>query len=285
MNARLAILAAAFLFSTGGAAIKAASLTAWQIASYRSLIACVVFLAILPAARRGWTWRMVPVAVAHALTLTLFVLATKSTTSANAIFLQATAPLFLLFLAPWLLGERLGWRDLIGPSAIAVGMALFFVAEQPPAVTAPNPGFGNLCAAASGLTWALTVTGLRWLNRSGIPGGYASAAMGNLFAGAIAFAPALPMPQFSITDLSVLLYLGIFQIGLSYFLLNRGLAHVPAFEASTLILLEPALNPVWTYLWHGERPAGLALLGGAIIGAATLFQSWLASRQRSRPSA
>lgn len=109
--------------------------------------------------------------------------------------------------------------------------------------------------------------------------------MGNLFAGAIAFAPALPMPQFSITDLSVLLYLGIFQIGLSYFLLNRGLAHVPAFEASILILLEPALNPVWTYLWHGERPAGLALLGGAIIGAATLFQSWLASRQRSRPSA
>ena len=285
MNARLAILAAAFLFSTGGAAIKAASLTAWQIASYRSLIACVVFLAILPAARRGWAWRMVPVAVAYALTLILFVLATKSTTSANAIFLQATAPLFLLFLAPWLLGERLGWRDLIGPSAIAVGMALFFVAQQPPAVTAPNPGFGNLCAAASGLTWALTVTGLRWLNRSGIPGGYASAAMGNLFAGAIAFAPALPMPQFSTTDLSVLLYLGIFQIGLSYFLLNRGLAHVPAFEASILILLEPALNPVWTYLWHGERPAGLALLGGAIIGAATLFQSWLASRQRSRPSA
>ena len=285
MNARLAILAAAFLFSTGGAAIKAASLTAWQIASYRSLIACVVFLAVLPSARRGWTWRMVPVAGAHALTLLLFVLATKSTTSANAIFLQATAPLYLLFLAPWLLGERLGWRDLIGPSAIAVGMALFFVAQQPPAVTAPDPVFGNLCAAASGLTWALTVTGLRWLNRSGIPGGYASAAMGNLFAGAIAFAPALPLPQFSIIDLSVVTYLGIFQIGLSYFLLNRGLAQVPAFEASILILLEPALNPVWTYLLHGERPAGLALVGGAIIGSATLFQSWLASRRPSHAGA
>jgi drug/metabolite transporter (DMT)-like permease len=121
------------------------------------------------------------------------------------------------------------------------------------------------------------VTGLRWLNRSGVPGGYATAAMGNLFAGTIAFAPALPMPHFAMADLLVLLYLGTIQISLSYYLLNRGLAHVPAFEASVLILLEPALNPVWTYVFHGERPAGLAILGGVIICTATLFQSWIAS--------
>lgn len=281
MNARFAILAAAFFFSTGGAAIKAASLSAWQVASYRSLIAAVVLLGLLPAARRGWNWRMVPVGITYALTLVLFVIATKLTTSANAIFLQATAPLYLLFIAPWLLGERVGWRDLIGPAAITCGMALFFVAQEPNAITAPNPWLGNVCGAVSGLTWALTVAGLRWLNRSGVPGGYATAAMGNLFAGAIAFVPALPVPHFAMADLLVLLYLGIIQIALSYYLLNRGLAHVPAFEASVLILLEPALNPIWTYLFHGERPAGLAILGGVIICAATLFQSWIASLHES----
>ena len=36
---RLQVLGAAFLFSTGGAAIKACSLGAWQVASLRSGIA------------------------------------------------------------------------------------------------------------------------------------------------------------------------------------------------------------------------------------------------------
>ena len=71
-------------------------------------------------------------------------------------------------------------------------------------------------------------------------------------------------------DLMVLLYLGIFQIGLAYFCMARGVKHVPAFEASVLILLEPAMNPVWTYLFHKERPGPLALAGGAIIMGATV---------------
>ncbi|MBY0504408.1 MAG: DMT family transporter [Bryobacteraceae bacterium] len=279
MPARLAILAAAFLFSTGGAVIKAAQLNAWQLASYRSLVAGAVLLALLPAARQGWTWRMVPVGVAYALTLVSFVLATKLTTSANAIFLQATAPLYLLFIAPWWLGERWRPRDLLGPMAIAMGMTLFFVGREPTVLTAPNPWLGNLCGAASGFTWALTVAGLRWLNRGGIVAGNATAAMGNLLAGLFAFAPALPIPAFTGADVAVLLYLGVFQIGLSYYLLNRGLARVPAFEASVLILLEPALNPVWTYLFHGEQPSTLAMIGGGIIGAATLLQSWLSARE------
>lgn len=277
MNSRLAILAAAFLFSTGGAVIKASSLTAWQVASYRSLVAALVLFVAVPAARQGWRWRMVPVCITYALTLVLFVLSTRFTTGANAIFLQATAPLYLLLIAPLLLGERLRPRDLIGPAAIAVGMTFFFADGDRQATTAPHPALGNLYGAASGLTWALTMAGLRWLNRSGVPGGYATAAMGNLFAAAFAFAPAWPVPAFTAADLLVLGYLGIFQIGLAYYLLNVGLARVPAFEASVLILLEPALNPVWTYVVHGEHPGTLAIVGGAIICAATLLQSWLAS--------
>src|SRR5258705_913544 len=89
---RLLIFAAAFLFSTGGAAIKAATLTGWQVASFRSGVAALVLLAVVPEARRRWHWRMLPVAVAYAATLILFVLANRLTTSANAIFLQSTPP-------------------------------------------------------------------------------------------------------------------------------------------------------------------------------------------------
>jgi drug/metabolite transporter (DMT)-like permease len=38
---------------------------------------------------------------------------------------------------------------------------------------------------------------------------------------------------------------------------------------SLLLLLEPVLNPLWTWLIRGEEPGGWTLAGGAIIIAAT----------------
>src|ERR1700682_2899373 len=107
---RLLLVAAALLFSTGGAAIKAVTLTSWQVASFRSAVAALALLAAVPEARRGWSWRIVPVAAAYAATLVMFVLATRLTTAAHAIFLQSTAALYVLLLAPWLLRAPVGRR-------------------------------------------------------------------------------------------------------------------------------------------------------------------------------
>ena len=52
LQSRLLCLAAALLFSTGGAVIKGASLSGWQIASLRSAIAALTIFALLPEARR-----------------------------------------------------------------------------------------------------------------------------------------------------------------------------------------------------------------------------------------
>jgi drug/metabolite transporter, DME family len=267
-------LAAALLFSTGGAAIKATTLAAWPVASLRCLIATAALILLVPDARKNWSIRLLPLSLAYAATLLFFVLATKLTTSANAIFLQATAPIYLLALGPWMLKEPVSRRDLALAVAIGVGMALFFFSENSGA-SAPDPALGNLFGALSGLAWALTVAGLRRYRDSGI----AVVAMGNLTGALIALPLALPLAIPSALDLAAVTYLGIFQIGLAYFCLTRGLRQVRAFEASALMLLEPALNPVWTYLLNGERPGGLALAGGAIILAATLAQT-LASRSR-----
>ena len=80
---RLQLLAAALIFSAGGAGIKACELTAWQVASFRSGIAAVVVLLLMPEARRGWSWRVVVAGLPYAATVLLFVLANKLTTSAN----------------------------------------------------------------------------------------------------------------------------------------------------------------------------------------------------------
>lgn len=284
MLSRLLVLAAALLFSTGGAAIKGTALSAWQTGGLRSAVAAAALLLLLPEARRGWNWRVWPVGLAYALTLVSFVQANKLTTSANAIFLQSTAPVYLLVLGPLVLHEKLKRRDLLLALALAGGMALFFAGVEKPAATAPNPAAGNLWAVASGAAYALTLTGLRWQAHHS---GHSSAALatvtaGNLIAFALCAPGMWPMASVRAFDALVLLYLGVFQIALAYVCLTRGMRHVPAFEASTLLLLEPVCNPVWTWIFHGEQPSGPSLAGGAVILAATAAKM-LSERRPSTP--
>lgn len=287
---RMYVLAAALLFSTGGAAIKFNSLTSWQVASFRSLVAAVALTLFMPSARRGWTWRHMLVGVAYGATLITFVTATKLTTAANAIFLQSTAPAYLLFLSPLLLGEHLRRSDLYLLAGVACGMALFFVSAEAPRTTAPDPLTGNIVALVSGLFWAFAVLGLRWVSRrdDGAHASIATVVVGNLIAFLVALPPALPVGNLHGSDIAVLLYLGVFQIGLAYVCLGRGIRRVPAFEAATLLLVEPALNPIWAWAVLGETPGALPIAGGAVILLSTLANTWWQSRAvdvtRVRPS-
>ncbi|MFL5403456.1 MAG: EamA family transporter, partial [Gemmatimonadales bacterium] len=147
-TARLQLIGAAVLFSTGGAAIKAVDFSGWQIASFRSGIAAMVLLLLAPQARRGWTPGAVLVGIAYAGCLVLFVLANRLTTAANTIFLQSTAPLYLLFLVPWLLQEPVRKQDLGLMLAVGSGLLLFFIGTEPPIATAPDPVRGNILALA-----------------------------------------------------------------------------------------------------------------------------------------
>jgi drug/metabolite transporter (DMT)-like permease len=275
--ARLELLGAAILFSTGGAVIKGTSITAWQVAGCRSLIAALALLALLPAARRRWRLSTMLVGIVYAATLLLFVTANKLTTAANAIFLQATGPLYIALLAPWLLKEAVRRRDLLYLLAAAGGVALVVVAGDVPMATAPNPSVGNVLGALSGLTWGLTLMGMRWIGREDSRGTLAAVVAGNLCAGAVCLPMALPLHA-SAHDWAALLWLGVFQVGLAYVLLTGGVAHVTALDSSFLLLLEPMLNPVWAWLFYGEQPARLALVGGGVILSATIAKTVVETR-------
>jgi drug/metabolite transporter (DMT)-like permease len=223
--------------------------------------------------------------LAYASTLILFVLANKLTTAASAIYLQATAPLYVLLLSPWLLHERIRPRDLAFMAALAVGLGLFFVGFDAVSATAPNPALGNVLSLVSGGTWALTIMGLRALGRGGESWGPAAAAWGNVFAAAACLAVALPVVSSRPADWLLLGYLGVCQIGLAYFFLLRGLRRVRAFEASLLLFLEPVLNPIWAWLVHGEQPGTWSLAGGGVILLATLVKSWVDGRETGAPEA
>ena len=274
MRYRLLILAAAVLFSTGGAAIKSTSLTSWQVACFRSGVAAVALLLLVPASRRLRNYRVWVAAVAYAATMILFVAANKLTTAANAIFIQSTAPLYLLLLGPWLLKEPIRHRDLAFMAVVAAGLSLFFFGTEHIVATAPNPASGNLLALISSVTWAFTIAGLRWLGRKQSDDlSLGMVAAGNLMAFAVCLPLALPVAHWGAPDLAAIGYLGVFQIGLAYVCISKGIRKVPAFEASSLLLVEPALNPLWAWLVHGEMPSAGALAGGALILAATLVHS------------
>ena len=272
---RLRIIAAATLFSTGGAAIKATTLSGWQVASFRSGLAALAVFLLVPAARRGWSWRVALVSVVYAATMVLFVTSNKATTAANAIFLQSTAPLYILFLAPWLLKERARRSDYLTMTALVVGLVLVVLGLPPAAATAPNPTLGNALALASGVAWALTLMGLRWLGAAD-GGGDATLSTvvgGNALAFIFCLPMALPVAGATTADAAVVAYLGLVQIGLAYVLMTRGIRGVPAVEASMLLLLEPALNPIWAWVVHGEEPGLLPIVGGGVILAAMLVRA------------
>jgi len=273
---RLEILAAAVLWSTAGAAIKRCGLTGWQIAGGRSLVAALFLFLAVPGSRRRPTRAVLLTALAYAFTVVLFVNATKLTTAANAIFIQDTAPLWVLLLSPWLLRERPTRGELLAIPVYAAGLGLFFLDELRGGML-----LGNLVALASGLAFALNIVGLRTL-REQAP---AALVWGNLVAALLALPFALAGPAPSTVDLTLVGYLGVFQLGLSYLLFSRGLMGTPAVEASLLALLEPVLNPIWTFLATGERPGPWALAGGAVVLAATVWRTVapaLAARRYAR---
>src|SRR5205085_11982914 len=127
----LYIAGAALLWSTGGIGIKAVADPALKVTFYRSLFAAVALMLFLR--REAWQrrWTSTPAfaasVVCYAACLTTFVVATKWTTAANAIFLQYAGVVWVLLLSPVVVHEPMRGRDAAAIAVALAGMALFFV--------------------------------------------------------------------------------------------------------------------------------------------------------------
>jgi drug/metabolite transporter (DMT)-like permease len=273
-RSRLYLLAAAALWSTAGVLVKLSTLSAWQLACGRSLIAALALALALPAGRKLPSARGLLATLAYAATVVTFIVANKLTTSANAIFLQDTAPLYVLLLSPLVLGERPSRGELMAVPVFLLGLSLFFLDQL-------NPGqfWGNVVALGSGVSFAVCILGLRAVRGEGP----SVLVWGNVIAGLGVLLPALDGPRPTALDLGMLVFLGVFQLGFAYALFERGLRETPAVEASLLVLLEPVLNPVWTFLFAGERPGPWALVGGTIILLATAWRTLLGAAPKASP--
>jgi drug/metabolite transporter, DME family len=277
LAARLRLLAAAALFSTGPTAIKACGLGPWQVAGFRSGVAALFLFVLLRDRRRLLRPRLWLIGAAYAGTLVAYAIATKLTTAANAIFLQSTFPVYLLLLSPLLLHEKPRKSDLVFLLAVMAGMALLLLGDVETTAVASDPVRGNLLSLLSGLLWAVTLLGLRWLERDTAEGdeglGQASVVAGNALAFVACLPMALPIGPSQPVDWLLIAFLGVVQIGLSYLLLTRSMGRLSALEAGLLLMFEPVLTPLWAWGVHGERPGAWALAGGAVILAAMVWRT------------
>jgi drug/metabolite transporter, DME family len=263
----LLVLGAAILWSTGGLFIKATSLSAIELSFGRSLLAAITIAIVTRREGFGLNRVSAITSILYAALLLLFVLATKLTTAANAIFLQYTAPVYVLILEPLFYKERFRRRDLITVAACVGGMALFFVGKL-----RPQDVDGNLLALASGVCFALFFLLLRHSKARNVNRA-SSAIYGNLIVVLIC-TPAFfgaARRGISAADLARISYLGIIQIGFAYLLFTLAMARgLRSLDASIVGYIEPVLNPIWVFLFIGERPSGWAMIGGAIIIASVI---------------
>lgn len=255
-----AVFIAAILWSSGGLLIKLISLTSMQISFFRCLIAAAVFAVIFRKRVLNVNKLTVLNAFFYATVLTLFVIATKTTTAANAIFLQSTAPIYVLIFEPII--DRTRWEriNIITVSVCFLAMFLFFIGEL-------SPGHleGNIVALLAGVAFAAFFLGMRKNEAA-----YQQSAIfyGNILVALICIPFILGIGTVAVSDLWMVSFLGVFQIAAAYAVFTYGIKRILAVEASIISMLEPVLSPLWVFLGYGEVPTPYAIIGGAVIIAA-----------------
>ena len=264
----------AFLWSTSGFFIKYLTISAFQISLYRSAIAAITvyLICLLRGKKLKFEFDKISnlAAIFYAGILILFVIATKMTTAANAIFLQFTAPIYLVVLEPVFLKTKFEPKNVITIIICIGGMILFFFGKLE-----IGSIYGNLVAIGSGICFAMFSLLLKYKRvRHKSENTLNYVITGNALVAAIA--SIIIFPNFAITmnEGLILIYMGAVQIGISYMIFNEGIKYVSATESMIIATLEAIFNPIWVFIGIGETPSVYSILGGVIIFGAILWRNF-----------
>lgn len=269
-KAILFLVLASILWSTGGILIKAVDWNPIAIAGSRSLISSIVVLLYLRKPRFTWSKAQLGGALSYTATVILFVAANKLTTAANAILLQFTAPIFVAILGAWLLKEKIKWYDYIAILTVFGGMLLVFIDD-----VGGGSMLGNILAVVSGFFLACVTISLRY-QKDGSP--VETTLIGNW----LTFIVAIPFIAGGLPDIKsiiAIILLGVFQLGIAYILYALASKHLSAIEAILLTVIEPLLNPLWVFLFAGEKPSIYAVLGGILVIVSVTIRSIIVSKE------
>ena len=256
------LIIAALMWSLGGLFIKLVNLNPMAITGIRSLGAAIVLLIYIKKPKLYWNRYFFTGVLAYSMMVILYVISIRLTTAANAIFLEFTAPLYVVAFSYFLLNERINRFDIFAMVIIFLGMGLFFMDEL------SFYGFwGNILALLAGVCLALVTVLIRKEKESAFEIVF--------FGNALTTIICLPfiIQGFSSTtqvDWFIIFGLGIFQLGIPYLLYTTALKYVSALDAILVGMLEPVFNPIWVYIFVGEAMGEWAFIGAALVIIGTL---------------
>lgn len=249
-------IGAAVLWSFGGMLIKLVDLHPIAITGIRSVIAVLIILPFLKRSAFTLTRDKVFGGLAYASMVLLFVSSTKSTTAANAILLQYSAPIYIAIFGGWLLKEKARLKDWVTIAFVIGGMLLFFIGD-----ISGGSMKGNILAILSGVALAFNTIFMRRQKHAD--------PLENAFWGSVitilASLPFMFRTMPSTSSWIGLILLGVFQLGLSYILYAKAIKNITALESTFISLVEPLLNPLWVFLTVGELPTSLSVIGGIVV--------------------
>lgn len=249
---------AAILWSSGGLLVKLTTLEPFQILFFRSLYAAILFIFIFRKSLFKINRLTIISALFYAPLLICFVTATKLTTAANAIFLQYTAPAFILILEPLFLKTKLLKVNIYTVVLTFVGMILFFFDDF--------DSTENILGITLALLGGVVLTGLLITQKLNHPDYQPGAVFwGNILVCLITSPWTVTQPFPSVDQTTLLMLLGFGQLGLGFALFVYGQKYLPAIESALISMLEPVLNPIWVMIGYGEVPGIFPIIGGTII--------------------
>ncbi|MCL2478762.1 MAG: DMT family transporter [Treponema sp.] len=274
-----AVLLCAILWSTSGLFIRLVDWHPVIIAGIRSLIAAVFMFAVRSffVSKQRPKNRAFPLwggAICYALTMLLFVIANKLTTSANAILLQYSAPIWAAIFGWLLIKEKPHWEHWAAIICIFGGFFLFLRDGL-----ATGDLLGDSIALLSGVFFGVNSVFLR-MQKDGNP------ADSMLLSHVICFCISIPFiiiypPSLKTNTVLPILFMGVIQIGCASLLFSYGVRRISAVQSMLTASIEPLLNPVWVLVFTGEMPSVLAIAGGGIILAAVLASTLIGNARNT----
>ena len=247
----------ALMWSLAGFNIKMIEGSPYAIAAGRSLVAVILLAPMV--LRKGFQKidrYVIGGAICYAAFNYCFITSTTLTSSAIAIMMQYTAPIYVALLSWLFLRERVGWADIISVGFVFLGMIFFFLDS--------NSGGslkGNIVSIFNGITFAGISIFLR-LQKDGNPA--LSMYLGNVIS-AVAGLPIMWNAGMPDTISLLFLLLAGLLVAVSYTLYAKASTGLSALETVLIPIIDPVMNPVWVFLFLDERPGALTIVGAAVI--------------------
>ena len=264
------MIIASVLWSIGGIFIKLINWNPMAIAGSRSAIAALVMMVYLKKFKFKINKSMLICACSYSLLVILFVSANKLTTSANAILLQFTSPVWVALLSRAILKQKISRIDGITIIFVILGMIMFFIDELEMSYL-----LGNILAILSGIVMAGMILLFQQQKENSL---VEITLLGNVIT-AIVGIPFYFISSPGMESVLPLFILGVFQLGIPYLLYVLAIPNVTAIDAVLIPVLEPLLNPLWVFIFAKESPTLFSLLGGGLVLLSVTVRGIIMSKQ------